>query len=262
MTQILQDLDAGIADLPDQSGVGRINKNAAIAIKARVYLYLEKFQEAEELSTQIIHQFSSATPYGGLAEDYASIFLTRNVAPESIWELQFSSTNANGLYFFYFGRTEVRTSDDLADAHEAGDSRLAVNYFDNGANIGTLKYSRASGIDNIMLIRLAEVYLIRGESRARKQTPNIAGAQADLNVVRKRAGLANTTAGTGADLVTAVLQERRVELAHEAHRWFDLRRTGIAASFFGIADARKVLWPIPQSEVLTSGNVIQQNPGY
>jgi hypothetical protein len=127
---------------------------------------------------------------------------------------------------------------------------------------GTLKYSKADGTDNVLLIRLAELYLIRAESRVRKATPNIPGAAADINVVRKRAGLGPTTAATAADMLTAVLKERRVELAHEAHRWFDLRRTGLAASFFGISDARKVLWPVPQQEVLNSGGVIVQNPGY
>ncbi len=81
-------------------------------------------------------------------------------------------------------------------------------------------------------------------------------------MVRDRAGLGPTTAATAADMLTAVLQERRVEFAHEAHRWFDLRRTGLAAGVFGISDARKVLWPVPQQEVLNSGGVIEQNPGY
>ncbi len=260
--QINADLDFAIANLPGNNGTGRATVNAAIATKARVALYLDNFSTAEDLATQIIDQFSNATAYGGLAESYSSIYIDKNVKPESIFELQFSSTNASGLYFYYFGRYEVATSSSLRAAHEPGDLRLPVNYFENVGTSGTLKYSKADGTDNILLIRLAELYLIRAEARARKATPDIPGAAADINVVRDRAGLGPTTAATAADMLTAVLQERRIELAHEAHRWFDLRRTGLAASFFGISDARKVLWPVPQQEVLNSGGVIVQNPGY
>ena len=260
--QINTDLDFAIANLSDPLGTGRAGKNAAVATKARVSLYLNKFEDAETLSSQIIDQFSGTTAYGGLTENYADIFIKKNQQPESIFELQFSSTNSNGLFFYYFGRDEVESTKSLKNAHEAGDLRLPVNYYTVGSITGTLKYGRADGTDNVLLIRLAELYLIRAEARARKASPDIDGAAADLNIVRARAGLGNTSAESATDIANAVIKERRVEFAHEAQRWFDLRRIGLAATAFGIADARKVLWPIPQNEVLTSGNVIQQNPGY
>jgi hypothetical protein len=261
-SQILNDLSFAVANLSDNSDAGRVNRNAAIAIKARVELYLNQYDSAAALSQQLLNQFSGATPNGGLAGNYANIYLLKNQQPESLFELQFSATNTNGLFFYYFGRDEVGTSSDLKAAHEPGDLRLPVNYFAEAGNVGAEKYSKADGTDDITLVRLAEMYLIHAESVLRGSNPDIATAQSDLNVVRNRAGLANTTASTVPDLETAILNENRVEFAHEAHRWFDLRRLGMPAALFGISDATKVLWPIPQSEVLTSGNVITQNPGY
>ena len=59
----------------------------------------------------------------------------------------------------------------------------------------------------------------------------------------------------------AVLKERRVEFAHEGHRWLDLRRTG-RWNATGLTEEFRSRWPIPQREVQTAGTVIAQNPGY
>jgi hypothetical protein len=146
--------------------------------------------------------------------------------------------------------------------HEPGDLRKPVNYTASGTRFRQLKFFRADGTDNILLLRLAEIYLIRAEARARKTVPDVVGAAADLNIVRNRAGLAVTTAVTPAALLDAILAERRVELAHEGHRWFDLRRTNRVLTTLGITDAYRALWPIPQRERETSGFIIEQNPGY
>lgn len=260
-TQILADLDYAIANLPATAANGRASKNAATGIKARAQLYRENFSDAETLATQIISQFA-AQPRGGLAADYAGIFANKNTKPESIWELQFTATDANSLRFYYYGRNEVASSASLGNAHETGDLRKAVNYAPSGNTFKQLKFFRADGTDNIVVLRLAEIYLIRAEARARKAPADTAGAKADLNIVRSRAGLPNTTAATPAELVDAVLKERRIELAHEGQRWFDLRRTGRVVSTLGLTEPFRALWPVPQRERETSGFVIEQNPGY
>ncbi len=63
-------------------------------------------------------------------------------------------------------------------------------------------------------------------------------------------------------ILDAILAERRVELAHEGHRLFDLRRYNKTAAFLGISESFRNLWPIPQREVLTSGGIIAQNDKY
>ncbi|HWW39964.1 RagB/SusD family nutrient uptake outer membrane protein, partial [Pedobacter sp.] len=101
------------------------------------------------------------------------------------------------------------------------------------------------------MLRLGEQYLIRAEARA--QQSNTALAANDLNKIRKRAGLANTTAVSAPELLTAIAQERERELFAEwGHRFLDLKRRGEAAQF---------LYPIPPMEIKNDPNLIQ-NPGY
>ena len=95
---------------------------------------------------------------------------------------------------------------------------------------------------------------------------DLVGAQDDLNVIRNRAGLPNTTAVTQATLLNAILEERNREFFTElGHRWFDLKRTGFASSVLSVKpgwDAKDLLWPLPASELLLNSNLLPQNPGY
>ena len=259
--QILSDLADAIANLPATNDQGRATQLAAYAFRARVELYLGQYDAAAADAETVISASS------GLTNSYPSIWLAKNVQPESIFELQFSATNTNGLYFYYFGRDEVATSADLAAAYDPADTRLPVNDFvgtdASGHSVdATTKYDNPDGSQDITLIRLAEMYLIHAESVLRGSNPDVPTATTDLNAVRTRAGVANTTATTVSDLEAAILLENRLEFPHECHRWYDLRRLGLAQSVLGISDVTKLPWPIPQAEVLTSGNVIAQNPGY
>jgi hypothetical protein len=260
--QILEDVNFAIANIPSTNAAGRANTLAAQAFKARVELYTGNYDGAAADALAAIQLTS-----GNLEPNYPNIWLTKNDVPESIFELQFSATNQDGLYFYYYGRDEVATSGNLAAAYNLSDTRLPVNYFlgtdASGKQVyATSKYDLADGSNDITLIRLAEMYLTHAEGVIRGSNPNIATAVSDINTVRTRAGLGPTTAATIADVETEILLENRLEFPHECHRWFDLRRLGLAASTFGVTDSTKILWPIPQYEVLTSGNVIAQNPGY
>ena len=84
----------------------------------------------------------------------------------------------------------------------------------------------------------------------------------ELNKIRKRAGLSNTTATTKATVATAIANERRLELAFEGHRWFDLVRIGTAQSELNFTNPDYLLFPIPVSEILATRGVITQNDGY
>jgi hypothetical protein len=92
-------------------------------------------------------------------------------------------------------------------------------------------------------------------------------AKTDLNKIRNRAGLANTSATTKTELLAAIIEERRKEFFTElGHRWFDLKRTGTANIILSSKkpgwDAKDLLWPLPESELLLNGNLAPQNPGY
>src|SRR5690606_40868569 len=118
-------------------------------------------------------------------------------------------------------------------------------------------------------MRLAELYLIRAEARA-KLGNNIAGAQDDLDMVRQRAlPTAVDNTDTGTTLQSAILLERRLELAFEGQRLWDLMRnkldivrTQCTSSNCHIPyGSESVILPIPQNE--TDANpIIEQNPGY
>ena len=161
------------------------------------------------------------------------------------------------------------TFDGLHDCHVS-------NYYNN-----IYKYfGRAAGNANVVdvkALRTAEVLLSRAEAYARlnKNTE----ALADLNTLRKQR-YSDYVAGTetGADLLTAILLQRRLELAFEGSRFFDLKRLGLGvtrSSFgdksdgTGINNVTKALpagdihfqLPFPQSEINANPNIVQ-NPGY
>ena len=257
-TQVLADLDDAIAKLPNKIGNGRVNKFVATALKARVQLYRQQWADAEALATTVISSPNSYALVPGAS--YGTIYTGKNTS-ESLWELQYNATDANNIAFYYYptslgGRNEVGASASLRDAFEAGDVRKEINFSTVPAG-KQLKYSQTNpGIDDVMMVRLAEVYLTRAEARAMQA--NLPGAIADLNVIRLRAGLLPSTAVAADAVLTDIRNQRRLELAHEGHRFFDQRRyneTGLTQTF-------RNLFPIPQSEIINSNGVVTQNPGY
>ncbi|MNS80528.1 SusD family protein [compost metagenome] len=114
-------------------------------------------------------------------------------------------------------------------------------------------------------MRLSEQYLIRAEVRA--QQGDLIGAKEDLDAIRNRAGLPQTTAGTKQEILDAILQERRWELFTEyGHRFFDLKRSGKIDAVLSITktgwNTTDVLFPLPQNELSINPNLLPQNSGY
>jgi len=115
--------------------------------------------------------------------------------------------------------------------------------------------------DPFYLIRISELYLIRAEARA--QQSNLPGALSDLNAVRNRASVANSTAVAQTDILQAIEDENSVEFPFEPHRWFDLVRTGRAQTVLGITNPNYLLFPLPGSDVLSDPDLGgKNNPGY
>jgi starch-binding outer membrane protein, SusD/RagB family len=256
---IMEDLEFAVANLGAAKSRGRITRFVAQSLKARAHLYRGEWAAAETAATDVIANGGYTLLPGAT---FSNIWLGQNTG-EGIWELQYDINNTNSIAFWYYptaqgGRNEFTSTASLNAGHEDGDVRKTVNVSVNPAN-KTQKYTRISGTDNVMLVRLSEMYLIRAEARA--QQNKIAEGVADLNVIRNRAGLPAVNPATTADLVSAVLKERRFEFAHEGHRWFDLRRTG-NWNALGLTEPFRALWPIPLREIQTSGNIIAQNPGY
>jgi hypothetical protein len=260
-TAIRADLDFAIANLSAGTGT-RVTKNAAQALRARFELRTRNYADALKYAQQV-----------PASTGFASASLTSTTTPDAIWQLYFSATDQNLYAFYWFpspgGRNEFDPSPGLIAAHITGDLRLPIN--NSTATAGTtLKYTRTATRDDYFnVVRYAEVYLTIAEAAA--QTGDLATATANLNVIRKRAGLANTTATTAAALVTDILQQRRLELAYEGHYWIDLRRTNTVQSTLGTGStaspnaydqAFRNLFPLPLRDINLAPGVLVQNPGF
>lgn len=270
---IIDDLDFASKNIPAATNkapsTGRIGKWAAFALKSRAHLYRGDWALAEATADSVISKGGYTLLKGA---EYGNLYLSKNTS-ESIWELQFDPTNIAQTAFFYYttargGRNEVSSSNALRDAHEAADLRRGINFTARDTAVvtstvpasKTIKFTRVDGTDNQILVRLAEMYLIRAEARAMQN--KFVDALADLNIIRVRAGLTPSVAATQADLILAIEKERRIELAHEGHRWFDLRRYNKLSTLPSFTQTFRALWPLPQREIINGGGKIAQNTGY
>ena len=271
-----------ISDLRDASGLlsstyvtadrVRPNKWAAEGLLARVYLYTGEWSKAEESASLVIQ-----SPLYSLPANLNNVFLKNS--SEALWQLQPVNPSWNtweGNIILPASSASLPTyllTSSLLQAFETGDPRKA-SWTNTRTYAGTTvvypyKYkvygNGASLTEFYMILRVAEQYLIRAEARVNQN--NIPGAQADLNIIRNRSALANTTANTQPDLLSAIERERRIELFAEwGHRWYDLKRTGRADVLLSVLkpgtwQPTDKLWPIPASELNANPQLIQ-NPGY
>ena len=125
--------------------------------------------------------------------------------------------------------------------------------------------NRDREIKNVHLLRYAELLLINAE--AANNLGQTSTAIMNLNLVRARAGLPVTTASSQSDVQMAIWNERRVELAMEHDRFFDIVRQGRAAQLMqadgkNFVVGKNELLPIPATQIALSGGRLIQNPGY
>ena len=141
-------------------------------------------------------------------------------------------------------------------------------------NLPLINKVRGGDISNFIIYRFADILLLKAEALTElNQLDDASGAQFYLNKIRNRAGLANTTATTQADLRLAIEKERQLELAFEGYRWFDLQRTGRTLAVMQNAKKAnneplnypiqqfRLLYPVPQNEIDRNPR-LTQNPGY
>lgn len=251
----------------------RVNRFAASAFLARVYLYIGAWQNAIDAAGAVIDN----TGLYALLADLNTVFYKNS--KEAIW--QFYSFGGDG--HTTIGAALVPSSatsvpnytltSHLMNTFEPGDQRV-LKWVTNSTNNNQVyywpyKYKQRVGTAGItgeydMVLRLAEQYLIRAEAKA--QLNDITGAQEDLNKIRNRAGLQNTNANNKDALLAAIEKERQVELFVEwGHRWLDLKRTHRIDALLtpvkpGWQSARQ-LFPLPSVE-LSKNPALEQNPGY
>jgi hypothetical protein len=261
--QVLADLTKAETLLPeDASTRNRAQKSVARALRARLHLYRQQWSDAENYATQVIGN----TKYA-LVKPYNTFFTAPFLSTESVFELSYSTNDKNSYWNLWYpssagGQYTLKPSDALAaklNNPNIGGTRKTLIAGTGTGVYGVLYNTTSSSIDPSYVIRIAELYLIRAEARA--QQNNLAGAIADLNVIRARAGVPATTATTQAAILQAIEDENSVEFPFEAHRWFDLVRTGRAGAVLGLNNKNYWLFPIPYSDILSDPDVTQ-NPGY
>lgn len=338
--QLVSDLKECAAVLPAKSQYSaadkfRASKGAALALLAKVYLYMEDWPHAEIIAKQVMDsgEYSLESSFGTLWD-----YNYKNGA-ESIFEIQCASSQtpalpSSALYVLQShadgGWAYYSATSDLENAYKSEADSIRLNWticrpgmpvigdpdnpsFDGGGFPQTYsksgRYSRKWYVPKAqrpanklysrddILLRLGDVILIHAEACAMQKKTG--PALSSLKMVRDRVDLPTNTSLTDWDLIHAIRKERRLELAFEGERLYDLRRwkdesgnpyithiLGPDGSFVkynteqstdyyethqtvepqnkGIHfnPAVHLLWPIPNSEIVASGGVITQNPGY
>ncbi len=266
---IIPDLEDAIAALDTEIVDGRASKYAAQGLLGKVLVQMGDFGQAESHLAAVV---SGADAAGiSLQANYADIFgVDNDLNSEIIYATQISSsiTDEYGFSEFWSWSAGLDTKSlepldtDLIAAFDAspGDLRRAVNI--DETLLMSPKFPQTGGPDHDWIeLRLADVILLYAETL--NENGSTPAALVELNKIRTRAGLANSTATTQSEVRTAVADERRLELAFEGQRWFDLVRTGTVDAEMGeTIDSKYHLFPIPDSEVLASFGVITQNAGY
>ena len=284
---VVSDLQQAISLL---DGTSRGSKNfasvaAAQALLARVQLYQGNYAAAEAAATAAL-ALSPASLIDA-SEDATALVTAFQAStnPESIFEVILTPStdgNVTGVNASLQSLTDPTRggffdavpTNDLVDAHEEGDARLAL--YSRATVAGEdLPYIRkytgavAQDVDPVPVFRVSEMLLIQAEARA--EQGNIDGALAALNTLRNARGLDSfgdddDDDASAGGIIDAVLAERRVELAFEGHRFFDLKRRGLdipkptRGTVIPYTDFR-VLAQLPETEVDNNPQLVQ-NPGY
>jgi hypothetical protein len=315
---ILDDLNFAEANLPvtrpDQKQVTRAVKVAAIALKTRVYLHMGEWADVITEGNKIVSANAPFTSPIGTYSLGASVDTpwANNRSTESIFSMEMSSTdnlNTNAALARMIGSPGLGARGEYAISPiiwnqtfwHADDLRRTVLVRDNAGRKFTHKYrDYTTWTDFPPIIRYAEVILNVAEAESRT-TAMSTRALALMNAIRDRAKAGAMTSYVMGDfanqtaLTQAILNERRIELLAEGHRWPDIHRNAVDPDFsiggipakMNAADATagayqaasgvvpvkniaaipysdyRFLWPIPQVETLRNPTLAaQQNPGY
>ncbi|MFB6318547.1 RagB/SusD family nutrient uptake outer membrane protein [Saccharicrinis sp. FJH54] len=255
---------------------------AVQALLARVYLYMEDWQNAANYATKVIKsgKFQMYTAAEYTTYDNGGVFglEAAKVPGEVIFDVYGSEGNSGNEGWDVIsymlspdGYGDVGASMDLVTLYEEGDVRgnLFRTHPDYGDALWSLKYPGKNGNlreDNVPVLRLSEMYLIRAEAILKGAIVSGVTAVDDYNMIRTNRGLAAASTVSIPDIYT----ERRRELCFEGHQFFDLarterslERTDYAGSINQNVAFPDYKWaaPIPLGEIDANENM-EQNPGY
>lgn len=297
--QIISDLEDGVQNAPDFNNADRtlLTKTVAQAMLAKVYAekpvqdyakvieYAERVRNTAGLSLE--PDFATLWGYDADKKDCVK----RNTS-EGILEIHYTTGNGNWEtwmygrqlddwdYYFTWAKWITPSRDLISDFNAEGDDirfNESVVYYEctwsnyYPASHYPFMYKCRSSYNNRYKLRLADILLMEAEAYAHQG--NASQAAALVNQIRERVKL-NSIDATG-DMVEKVLHERRLELAFEGQRWFDLCRNGKVEQYMNavyakdagrleqkrLFDENSYLLPLPQTALDENIN-LEQNPGY
>lgn len=295
---IINDLTEAEKLLPSAmpSNKGKISIGAVKALLGKVYLTNHEYEKAAAKLKEVIDLKAYS-----LVDDYANLFSEGNDdLSESILEIEYASGNLgegqNFAFQFYPNVVNMAVfpgnllaggrcvpGESMFNAYEEGDLRKDKSLGDQlpmtDGTTTNYRFCRKfadykattledAGV-NFTLLRYADILLMYAE--ALNEQGQTAQAYEYINPIRTRAGLKGLSGLSQADFRLAIEKERRVELAFEGHRWFDLIRTGRAQQVlnadyaarglsFTVED-HELLLPLPQGELDINPD-LGQNKGY
>lgn len=295
---IISDLESAIENLPLKSeyppeDLGRVTRGAAQALLAKVYLQRENWTEALNYANQVINsgEYGLEPNYEDIWREYSengieSIFeiqargestshgiqqysQTQGARGTGGWGWGFNTPTEDLVNAYDSEGDEIRkdatiifAGETLWDGREVSSSVENPRYNEkaySSANLGAGDTDK-----NMRLLRYAEILLIKAEAANELNDPDT--AQDALNEVRERVELDPVTTADQAELRQAIWKERRLELAFEHDRWFDLLRTGQAGEVMqahgkNFDESKHYLFPIPEEQLRQTPGMTQ-NPGY
>ncbi|WP_116105282.1 RagB/SusD family nutrient uptake outer membrane protein [Lewinella sp. IMCC34191] len=271
--QVTADLEAAIGLMTEDTD-GRFSVNGARALLAKVKLYEEDWTEAEAMATSVIESgdytlYASADEWFG---SWGSVFGSEDIFALSFSPTDNSGTNSIGGIIDQDGYGDVLATEDLFEAYSETDYRRQFLIRGDRADgekdalFPEGKYPEGeTGEDYVKILRLSDIYLIRAEARA--ELDDESGAIADLTAVAaKRDAAFSGDDLSGDDLIDAILDERRKELAFEGDRVFDLMRRQRSWTKYRTFETEEVSWnnpqlinPIPRAELDNNPNITQND---
>ena len=283
--EIVGDLQRAAELVSVANGEGRLDKDAIYGMLSRVYLYMGEWQKVIDAANEVTEPIASMQELPGVYTDATNAGVLIEWSVNTSSESNFS--NVGVLYSQTTGdatRSEFVADYGFITNIDTADVRYDVLTFvgtNSGNQYNAVKKflgeeGQVNGLVDIKVLRVAEVVLNKAEALYRLGME--AEALETLNMLRDKRLPDYEGGETGEDLLEAILYNRRVELAYEGHRFFDIKRLGEAVvrtnagdliTGLGTAPEDLVLpagnfrfqFPIPQAEVNANPNLVQ-NPGY
>lgn len=286
--QIIKDFEVALAHVkPTAPHKGFATTGAVNAMLAKVYATIEPHDY------NMVVQYCDAVingPYS-LLPNYDDLWGLEENTAESIFEINYEGTSTSGNWgasmfrgsdwkkFDVPSNDLVKVFDDEGDVIRKNSSILFLEAgfpdthwpLNNYPFINKWRQFSSPSPQNYIFLRLADIILLKSE--ALNELGDVSGAATLVNQIRSRVSLPNTTASNQADMRLAIEKERRLELAFEGIRWYDLKRTGRAIEVINNAvdetgqnlgynlTTNRLVWPIPQAELDRNTSLVQ-NPGY